>query len=86
MATTKPKAGSRLAQSRVDSAERGYEAKRKALKRTVRDKSTGALVYPLKGLQEYSKAEAAWANARVDNLSPARLSKIRAGRPAKKGK
>jgi len=84
--TTKPKVGSRVAQSRVDSAERGYEAKRKALKRSVKDTATGAMVYPLKGLREYEKAEAAFTNARVGNLSPARLSQIRAGRKAKKGK
>lgn len=80
----KPKPGSRMSQTKVDSAERGRETKQKALRRSVKDKSTGAMVYPTKDLQAYTKADQAWAKARIDHLTPAQRAAKRARGKKKK--
>ena len=79
-----PKPGSRQSQARVDAAERGSEAKRKSLKRTVKDKSTGAMVFPLKDYKAYGKADDAFAKARIAHMTPAEKAKLKATGKKKK--
>lgn len=73
----KPTPGSRKSQGRVDQAEMGWDKKRKAMKRTVTDKATGAKVYPMKDLNEYSKIENAYTNARIDHKTATQKAKIK---------
>lgn len=63
------KAGSRLSQTKADAASRSEEAKRKALKRTVKDKSTGSMVFPAKPYKEWQKAQEVAGQARIETNS-----------------
>jgi len=59
-----------MSQARVDAADAGAKSKGMALKRTVKDKATGAMVYPLGDYQAYVKADQAFAKARIEHLTP----------------
>ena len=63
------KAGSRLSQTKADAASRSEEAKRTALKRTVKDKSTGSMVFPAKPYKEWQKAQEVAGQARIETNS-----------------
>lgn len=65
----KPIAGSRMSQTRADAATQSAEAKRKALKRTVKDKSTGAMVFPLNQYKDYTRAQEIATQARIETNS-----------------